>query len=411
MSFFTRFRRAFFGDDDDDENRKSLPGGFHLDWLLTPTASSGATVNASTAMQVPAVHAAVTILSNSVGTLPAEIYVCRDGSKEVFESHPAYALVNARANAWQSAFAFRRLLTTDALLHGNGFALANRNSQGDVVELVRLDPYAVTIDVDEITLEPRYRVALADGGELVRDYRDVFHVAAPTKDVTGVVGISPVQLCREAIGLSLTMEKTAANTYRNHACPSGILRFPETLGDEAQARLRDSWHTAFNGENAGKTAILEQGAEYSVIQQKFADQQFLENRKFQILEICRAFNVPPNLVFDFDRATWANAAESNRFFLEYSLLPWLREFEDAYHRVLLGDDDLCRVTVEFNVDDFTRSDLATRAAAYAQLRSSGIMTANEARNRENLPEHPQGNDLTNPYVATDTRNTGDSNDE
>ena len=91
-----------------------------------PTLSN-VSVTPKSAMTVPAVAAAVRLISNAVGTLPVKLFERRDGGgKEVARDHAAYALVHDDASDFMSATALRTQLTIDALLHGNGFAYANR---------------------------------------------------------------------------------------------------------------------------------------------------------------------------------------------------------------------------------------------------------------------------------------------
>jgi phage portal protein BeeE len=72
-------------------------------WLIElfgscPT-TSGPAVTPSSAMRVPAVAAAVSLISTTVGTLPAKVFA-RDakGGKSPDAEHPAYALIHDEAN-------------------------------------------------------------------------------------------------------------------------------------------------------------------------------------------------------------------------------------------------------------------------------------------------------------------------
>ncbi len=83
---------------------------------------TGASVTPHSAMGVPAVAAAVTLISDAVGTLPAKLFTkSADGGKEPDTSNPNYQLVHDDANEWTSASQLRSQLTADALLHGNGY--------------------------------------------------------------------------------------------------------------------------------------------------------------------------------------------------------------------------------------------------------------------------------------------------
>lgn len=363
----------------------------------TPTLT-GAAVTPASAMTVPAVAAAVGLISSAVGTLPAKVFTKMDaGGKEPDTKHPAYAIVHDDANEWTSAAQLRAQLTTDALLTGNGYAFANRVN-GRVVELIRLEPTTVTPQLDTITGEPSFLVKQGNSKRTL-NFRDVLHIPAMT-DSDGITGISPIYFAREAIALSITLEAHASRLFGRGARPSGVLSFENKLDPETAKRISESWHAAHSGEAAGKTAVLEQGGKFQALTFNSVDTQFEEMRRFQILEICRAFRVQPQFLMELDRATWSNSEQMGTAFLQFTLLPWLRTWEAAYRRVLLNPDDREATSIEFIVDDLLRADTATRAAAYGQFRSMGVMTANEVRKRENLPAIPGGDSLDNPYITT-----------
>jgi HK97 family phage portal protein len=353
-------------------------------------------------MRVPAVAAAVQLISSTVGTLPAKVFVRSDDGTKVGDfDHPAFQLVHTDANDWTSAAQLRSQLTIDALLHGNGYAFANRVN-GRVVEFIRLAPETITILADSATGEPLYRVSSTEGQKIYA-LREILHI--PALLVDGLCGVSPVHLAREAIGLALTLEQHAARLFGRGGRPSGVLKFPNKLGSETAQRISQSWHTAHAGDASGKTAVLEEGGDFVPLTFNSVDLQFLELRKWQINEIARAFRVAPTLLMELDRATWSNSEELGRQFLQFSILPWLRTWESSYRRVLLNPDERRTHSIEFIVDDLLRADTATRAEAYARFRSMGVMTANEVRELENLPARADGDKLENPFTTTSSRST------
>lgn len=369
-----------------------------LDAFFAANTVAGPLVNAETAMRVPAVAAAVSLIADTVGTLPAKVFG-RDGSggKQPAPDHPAYRLVHDDASEETSAAALRTQLTTDALRFGNGYAFANRLDDGRVFEFIRLDPRSVSVDVRDDGSR-RYKLTGPQTRELPA--RDVLHIPAFSFD--GVSGVSPIDLAREPIALSLLLEQHAATLMKNGGRPSGILTTPEDLGDEGVKNVAESWHAAHAGTSAGKTAVLEKGMTYAQMGLSSVDAQFQEMRVFQIIEIARAFRVPPSMLFEMGRATWGNAEEMGRVFHTLTLAPWLRTWADAYRRLLLDENDRRTHIVDFVIDDLLRADFATRATAYAQYRAMGAMTANEVRAGLNLPAKDGGDTLDNPNITPAT---------
>lgn len=354
---------------------------------------AGPSVTPATAMRVPAVAAAVTLIAVTCATLPAKVFRRQgDGSKSPEPTDPAYVLVHDDANPWTSASKLREQLTIDALLHGNGFAFANR-VRGRVVELIRLEPTAVTVECDPITSEPTFKLTQSGGGQRMVELRDMVWLPC-------IGGTAPIKLAREAIALAAVLEQHASRLFGCGGRPSGLLKFPHRLGAEVAARIRDSWQATHAGENSGKTAVLEEGGDFVPLAFNSVDSQFEQMRKFQIEEIARAFRVPTTFIGDLSRGTWSNVEQLNAQFLQFTMLPWLRQWEAAYRRVFIAPDQRDSTTIEFITDDLLRADTSVRAEAYSKFRSMGVMTANEVRARENLPALPGGDVLQNPFTTS-----------
>jgi len=355
---------------------------------VVPVAS-GVTVTAQSAMRVPAVRRAVSLIAESVATLPFKTY---HADKETAKDHPSYGLVHDWSNDWTSAKDFREQLTTDALLRGHGFAQVARNSEGKPVFLLRMDPAAVDVETDDFG-EPSYRIRLKNGGETILPHHDVLHIHAGG-------GASPISHAREAIGLAVASEQHLAGFFKNGGRPSGVIRHPEKLDADTLKKLTGSWFNTHGGEQAGKTAILDEGMEFQEIALKLADAEFSEVRREQVREVARAFGVPPALLYETSRATWSNFEQSHRDFITNTLRPWIGRWEAAYTRVLLSPEERSRFYIEAITNDIMSADLASRATFYSQFRSTGVLSINEIRALENLPPVPGGDTRENPFTTT-----------
>jgi HK97 family phage portal protein len=363
-------------------------------WLFAsqPTHSN-ISVTPKTAMQVPAVASAVTLISDAVGTLPVKLYVRNGKGKDADPAHPAFTLAHEEANDWTSAAELRSQLTRDALLHDHGgFALANRVNDR-VIEFIRLDPTSVEPKTDDATGEPFYLVR--QGRKNVRhEYRDILHLRHDDG--------APINLARNAIALSIDLERHAAKLFSNGARPSGILS-TDAKTPAALKNIADMWNATFGDPtHTGKPAILPSGTDYHQTGLSSVDAQFEQMRRFQTEEIARTFRVPPTMLFDLTRGTWSNTEEMGQQFLTYTLRPWLKAWEWAYARVLLSPTERRERFFEFITDDLLTASFAQRAASYGQYRSMGVLTANEVRAGLNLPPLPGGDELQNPYTTSTT---------
>jgi len=347
-----------------------------------------AVISPATALAIPAVAAAVLVISEAVATL--DVRVMRiDGADEVEDlTHPAASLLRDSANDWTSGFEMIRDITSEALTRdAGGLAWVNR-VDGKPAEIIHYD--AGTIGVSyERTGEPTYRL----NGEVLNP-NDIIHVR-------GAFTRCPLSLAASAIGVAGEMSGHASKLFANGARPSGVIEMPKNIGDEGLKRMKAGWQAAHGGgANSGQTAILWDGATFRPLTFSSVDAQFLETWKFQILEIARAFRVPPSMLFDLDRATWSNSEQMGKEFLTYCLEPWLRSLEGALRRALFTPEERKQYRIVFDRDDLTRADLGARATAYSSLIASRVLNPNEARRWEGLPAYAEGNAFTNPNITT-----------
>jgi len=373
------------------------PQQWLMDLFGASPSKAGVSVNARTAMQCTASRAAIQAIAEPLGQLPLHVYVRgEDGSKSRDKDHPVYGLLHDQANAFTTASELREQITRDALLHGNGFAFVNRVD--DVPrELIRLSPEQVTIETNDLTGEPSY-VHQQTTSKHIYPFQDVIHIKAPSLD--GVSGESPVQQCKDAIGLALVLEQHGASLFKNGAKPGGVISVPGNVSPEVITRMRAGWKAAQEGsDNAGRTAFIYDGASFTQMALSSVDAQYLELRRFAVEEIGRIFRVPPHMLYELGRATWGNASEMGMTFVRFSLMRWIKQWEGECRLKLFSEDEQATHSAEYLLDDFMRSDLSSRSEAYGKLISSRIMSPNEIRARENLPPYAGGDVFQNPNTT------------
>ena len=334
-----------------------------------------------------AVYACVRVLSESIASLPLHVYKRgEDGNQEKAEDHPLFFLLHDEPNPEMSSYTLRETLMVHLLLYGNAFAQILRNGRGEVVALYPLMPNRMSVERDEKTGRLFYRYTRYDAepptmeqNTVILDAADVLHV--PGLSFDGLVGMSPIAACRNAVGAGLAADEYSSKYYANGAAPMGILETPTLIKNPEL--LRQSWNDAFGGtRNAGKVAVLEQGTTFKPISLSPQDSQLLETRKFSVEEICRIFRVPPHLVQDLERATFNNIEQMSLDFVMYSLTPWIIRWEQSLSRSLLSREEKKQYSIRFNVDGLLRGDYKSRMEGYAVGINNGFMCPNDVRRLE-----------------------------
>lgn len=341
--------------------------------------SAGVHVNEDSAMRFSAVWGAVRILSETIASLPLNVYKKTDAGKEIDREHPIYKLLHSEPNGFMTSFIFREVLMSHVSLWGNHYSLIVKKKQRPV-ELIPLHP----TEVEPVLLKNKlyYKV----DSENVRgtyDYEDILHI--PGLSFDGIKGKSPITYARENIGLGLAAEKFGANFFGNGANLSGVLEHPATLSDAAQGRILKSWNSKYSGINKShKTAVLEEGMKYTRIGIPPQDSQFIETRKFSINEIARIFRIPPHMLADLEKSSFSNIEQQSIEFVIHTIRPWVVRIEQEINRKLFWEVEKGVNFAEFNLNGLLRGDAEARGSFYNTMFMIGAMSPNDIREFENL---------------------------
>ena len=378
------FLKSLFRSRDRPENA-SVGDSFGLlsrwPWLGGGTAA-GKAVNERTAMQTSAVYACVRVLAESLAGLPLHVYERKeDGGKTLKINHPLYHLLHDEPNSEMTSFIWRETLMSHLLLYGNAFAQVIRNGRGYQIALYPLLPDRVTVERCSRTNQIIYTYNSDKQGEVKLRKGEILHI--PGLGFDGLIGYSPIQMAKDAIGMTLAAEEYSSKFFANGATPGGILEHPSTIKDIQ--RVKDSWNAEYRGPgNANKVAILEEGMTFKAVTIAPEQAQFLESRKFQIAEIARIFRVPLHMIGDLDKSLFSNITQQSLEFVMYTLNPWVRRWEDSLQSALLLPSEKARILLRFNVDGLLRGDYKSRMDGYAVGRQNGWLSANDIRSLEKL---------------------------
>lgn len=344
---------------------------------------SGVEVSHLTALQVSAVMACVRVISEGVAQLPFHLFrKTADGrGSERVADHPV-ALVLDQPNDFMTRFELRELLLLHATLTGRGIAVITRVG-GQVRELLPVRPSDVTIEVDA-AWNIRYRVTWPKGGVDVFGPAEVIDLRGPSWD--GIVALDMVRHAREAIGLAIAAERTAAGMFGNAGIPSGVLSTDGNLKPEQARDIGKAWRDSYGGENAGGVAVLWAGMKWTPVTMSAADAQLTAQREFQLQEAARVFRVFPHMIGLSDKAsTYASAEAFFSAHVVHTLGPWIERLEQRMTKALLTPQERRGgYYIKASVQGLLRGNAKDRAAFYGAGINDGWMTRNEARALEDL---------------------------
>ena len=214
---------------------RDKPQNSGFSFMFSPPTASGQVVNEQTALQSTAVYACVRVLSEAIAGLPLHVYrYMPDGSKERAVDHPLFNLLHNAPNPETTSFVFRETMMGHLLLYGNSYSQIIRNGKGQVTALYPLLPNKMEVSRAKnggliYTYQPDWdeRLGGAKEGSITLRYHEVLHI--PGLGFDGLVGYSPIQMARNAIGLTLATEAYGSRFFANSANPSGVLEHRATL--------------------------------------------------------------------------------------------------------------------------------------------------------------------------------------
>lgn len=372
----------------------SLSGGNLKDPRLNElfggaSTDSGVSVTPDTALTYSAVYAAVRCIAESVSSLPLNYYErLPAGGKAHAKANPLHYLLHDEPNPEMTSLQWREASMAHLLLHGNSYTEIVRDLEGNAVELWPIDPTMVAprrTDSGELYYELNRGKSFITAGNML-------HI--PGLSFDGISGVSPITLARQSLGLSMAIEQFGAGYFGRGARPGGVLTFPGQLSPEARQNLRRSFEELHaGGANSHRVALLEAGLKWEAIGVPPDDSQFLQSREFQIIEVARWFNLPPNKLKDLSKTSYNSLEQMEISFVVDTLRPWLVRWEQQLNRKIIRPKDRGSYFFEFNVDGMLRGDQASRYQSYSVARNWGWLSVNEIREKENLNPISEGGDV------------------
>ena len=389
------FLDRLFGRSAPAEQKNAGAGAPVAGWLPTlgsTQSSTGLAVSQATAMGNAAVYACVKRRSEDVARCTPRLFRRDSTGKRVkveASEHPVAAFFR-RPNDYQTWFEFAEQVQVEKLLRGNGYAAIRRDGRGRLRDMIPINSDAVLVmegyeggifyNVSRIGL---WQLAMLREFPPQLAAEDMFHLR--DFSFNALVAASTIGLARDSIGVAMGLEQQSARLMANGARPSVVLQAKKRLDDVAAARLKQSWGDLFRGiVNTGQTAVLEEGIEAKVLQLTSVDMEFMAQRNFQVVDICRFFGVPP-FKLGITELRGINIDQINQDYVNNTIMPDLHRWEQKLAQVFDLDDQGIEVSLDETV--LLRADVTTRyTAARIALGGAAFVSVNEVRAGEGLPD-------------------------
>ena len=343
------------------------------------------------ALQLSAVWACAKLITESVASLPINVYRknLATGERSLLVDHPLSILFNGKVNRWQTKNEFFETLIYQQVLLGNFYAAIQRGAGNRIVGLVPL-------------MSEQMQVALQDDGALLYKYTDGTNITIYSDKTiwhgklfgNGVIGLSPLAYARNSVGIGLAAEDAVTDIYENGGKPSGVLTIDKILTADQRTKIKENFKEMSDG-GESRLFVLEAGMKYQQVSLSPQDIELLSSRKFQIEDIARFFGVPSMLINDTSSSTtWGSGIQQIvQGFYKLGLRPYLERIEASMKCWLLTPEERATIDIEFDFNALIRPDMGDRIKMYKEGVQGGIMTPEQCRAEEGWPRKPGDDEL------------------
>ena len=341
-------------------------------------SNSGTIVNNDTAFQVNALYSAISLISQTISSLPVDRYIRRDGSRRPFRPSPEWV---QQPDVDTTKEAFYGSVIVSLLLDGNAFIRVFTNTQGEIVNMNVLNPTTVKIKRNGIG-----RVMFEIQGEdTPLSTEQVVHIPDVVKPGS-IRGVSRTEALKENFGLAIALQNYSAKFFGQGTNTSGVLEFPGNLTAEQAKQLQEGFDSRHAGwSKSHKTAVISGGATYKPTSINPQDSQLLEARDHAVADIARAFSIPPHLLGLNQGMSYASVEQNNLAWVTHGLRPIIAKLESGFSPLLNRMRGGERAFLKWNLSGLLRADYNSRIQGYSTGIQSGFYSINDVRRLEDLP--------------------------
>lgn len=339
----------------------------------------------NTALNVATVYRCVNFLADKVANLPLQYQRLKGDIFANDVNSRLHYLLTVQPSENLSAFDFWWLAVNYMLLKGNAYIVPVYDPVTmDFARLVIVNPQCVAHD----TINDTYTVNDVEAGISGVYFEDeIIHLKNYTRD--GKHGISTLTFARTVLEIATTGDAETLNRFQNGGNVRGIVSNDTSVrgfGEYQDTELQKTATDLDERFRAGERIVSLPGqAQFNPISLSSTDMQFLESRKFTVLDICRFFGVHPSFVFEDTSSNYKSAELANAAFLSDTLNPLLRKIEVELLRKLVAPSLATKRKFEFNRAQLYACDLNSKVKYQTAAIAAGIYTVNEVRREENKP--------------------------
>jgi len=379
-------------------------GNTFIPTILGRETKAGVRVSEDSALKYAAVWACVNNKANDIASLTRTIILKQGPQRFIASEHDQYYLLKAEPHPRFTGYAFFKTLTIFHELWGAAFAEIQRNGTGRPIAYRFMHPQRVRPILIEFQGAEELFWKDDETGRTIHD-RDVVRIAQFSYD--GIYHKSAISVFKDTIGMGIAQNDAASELFANQLRTDGYIQYTNALSSQAADALRENWENKLQG---WETPILDNNSNFHEFGMPLTDAQFIQNREFQVEDVARIYRMPPHKIGHLKNAIKSNIHEQNQEYRDDTLRPLVVCIEQEFNRKVFRPAEKGHYQFKMDLKSYLRGDPAKRAAMYEALHKIGAMTADEAREKEDMNPLPSEMLGDKTFTRVDTIPTDRIND-
>lgn len=320
------------------------------------------------AQNLSSVYRCVDLISSTVANLPLNVlFVDKKGNTREQKNHRLQKVFD---NMVMTRYNFMKKLICDVLLKGNAYCYLKRNDQGDVVDIIYLEPNDVMVIWDKKKQELYYQIPFLSKVQKIQVF-DIIHLQNNSNN--GIHGQSVLSFAARQLQIAHGAENSAKQIFQSGGQPArGVLSTLSPISKAQKQQLAANWTQSTNG-----VLVLGGDMKFTPLSANAEEMQLLDSRKFNAIEICSFFGVPPSLLGLGDKT--ANVEDLMNLFLTTTIQNYISMIEHEFSRKMFSPQSQGKYKIDIDENNLLRLSKSQQASYYSTLLQNGCLSINEVR--------------------------------
>lgn len=352
---------------------------------------AGTITDGASALQIVAVSSAVNFISDQISALPVHIYKDTDQGPEYVSDELSRKLKGTINPEFQTFEQLLKTMVSSYLLNGRAYAYLEKDKLDRITAIYSI-PYE-NITVQRIRGKKVYTETFV-GGRIKHHKPENIIDFVMLLDGDGINSYNPVKTHSKTLTAILNVEKYTRTTFgKNGIPPLQLISNVDYQTPANQKRAGDAIEKATKAVYSQNSQVLVPPAGHKLekIGLDPATLQLLESKKWNLAEIARIFNLPPQFLQDLSYGTYSNTEQQSHNLVKFLLQPMVSNLERELNSKIFGNDS--DQYIKFNFGALQRGDFTSQINGLSRAVLAGIMTPNEARELLEYGKKENGDNL------------------